>query len=91
MGLVQLLRRPPAVLGFVEAKTDTSMFVHRQGDELAFLLPYMDDVILAASSMSFLHLIISSLQTSFPMKDLGLLQHLLGITFTRSSTGMVLS
>ncbi|WVZ54515.1 hypothetical protein U9M48_005301 [Paspalum notatum var. saurae] len=78
-------------LGFVEAKTDTSLFVYRHGDELAFLLLYVDDVILTASTSSLLHRLIISLQAAFPMKDLGPLQHFLGIGVTRSPTGMVLS
>jgi hypothetical protein len=41
-------------LGFVEAKSDTSLFVFRRGFEMAFLLLYVDDTVLTTSSMAFL-------------------------------------
>jgi hypothetical protein len=78
-------------LGFIEAKTDTSLFLYRHGTASAYLLLYVDDIILTASTSALLRQIISSLQQSFPMKDLGPLQHFLGITVTRSATGMLLS
>jgi hypothetical protein len=37
-------------LGFVEAKTDTSLFVYHQGTDTAYLLLYVDDIVLTASS-----------------------------------------
>ncbi|WVZ85080.1 hypothetical protein U9M48_032038 [Paspalum notatum var. saurae] len=49
-------------LGFIEAKSDMSLFVYRQGDETAYLLLYVDDIILAASSPHLLQRIITSLQ-----------------------------
>jgi hypothetical protein len=78
-------------LGFIEAKTNTSLFIYRHGTASAYLLLYVDDIILTASTSALLRQIISSLQQSFPMKDLGPLQHFLGITVTRSATGMFLS
>ncbi|WVZ49277.1 hypothetical protein U9M48_000649 [Paspalum notatum var. saurae] len=78
-------------MGFIEAKTDTSLFIYRRGTDTAYLLLYVDDIVLTASSPGFLRQLIVSLQQSFPMKDLGPLQHFLGIAVTRSSSGMLLS
>ncbi|WVZ98012.1 hypothetical protein U9M48_043505 [Paspalum notatum var. saurae] len=78
-------------LGFIEAKIDTSLFIYRHGSDTAYLLLYVDDIVLTASSTGLLHRLLSSLQTAFPMKDLGLLHHFLGIAVTRSSTCMLLS
>ncbi|WVZ79892.1 hypothetical protein U9M48_027417 [Paspalum notatum var. saurae] len=78
-------------LGFTEAKSDTSLFIYRQGAALAFLLLYVDDVIITASTTSLLQQLTASLKSAFPMKDLGPLQHFLGVAVTRSSSGMVLS
>jgi hypothetical protein len=58
-------------LGFVEAKLDTSLFICHHGAETAYLLLYVDDIILIASSESLLRRIIASLQQEFTMKDLG--------------------
>jgi len=66
-------------LGFTEAKADTSLFIYRRGDETAYLLLYVDDIILTASSQQLLERVIS-LQQEFAMKDLGQLHHFLGVT-----------
>ncbi|WVZ86358.1 LOW QUALITY PROTEIN: hypothetical protein U9M48_033154 [Paspalum notatum var. saurae] len=65
-------------LGFTEAKSDTSLFVYRHGDETAYLLLYVDDIVFTASSQHLLQRIITSLQQEFAMKDLGVLHHFLG-------------
>jgi hypothetical protein len=66
-------------LGFLESKADTSLFVLRRGSDTVYLLLYVDDIVLTASSMGLLHRIITALQTEFSMKDLGQLHHFLGM------------
>jgi hypothetical protein len=41
-------------LGFVEAKSDTSLFIFRRGFETIYLLLYVDDIILIAFSTELL-------------------------------------
>jgi len=41
-------------LGFVEAKSDTSLFIYRQGQNTVYLLLYVDDIVLTASSSALL-------------------------------------
>jgi len=48
-------------LGFTEAKSDTSLFIYRRGAETAYLLLYVDDIVLTASSQQLLQSVISSL------------------------------
>jgi hypothetical protein len=67
-------------LGFIEAKLDTSLFIYRHGLDTVYLLLYVDDIILTASSTELLHRTISALQWEFTMKDLGPLHHFLDIT-----------
>jgi hypothetical protein len=69
--------------GFAEAKSDTSLFVFRRGSDTVYLLLYVDDIILTASSTELLRRTISALQQEFAMKDLGPLHHFLGITVER--------
>jgi hypothetical protein len=71
------------LLGFVEAKSDTFLFVFRRGSDTVYLLLYVDDIILTASSTELLRRTISALQREFAMKDLGSLHHFLGITVER--------
>ncbi|XP_021317708.1 uncharacterized protein LOC110435924 [Sorghum bicolor] len=66
--------------GFVEAKFDTSLFIYHHGAETVYLLFYVDDIVLTASSESLLRRLIASLQQEFAMKDLGALDHFLGVT-----------
>jgi hypothetical protein len=78
-------------IGFLEAKSDTSLFILRRGSDMAYLLLYVDDIILTASSEALLRSIVSSLTTEFSMKDLGHLHHFLNMVVSRNTTGMFLS
>jgi hypothetical protein len=40
-------------LGFTEAKSDTSLFIYQDGSDTAYLLLYVDDIILTASRPVF--------------------------------------
>jgi hypothetical protein len=66
-------------LWFTEAKSDTSLFIYLYEGETAYLLLYVDNIVLTASSESLLHRIIASLQKEFAMKDLGVFHHFLGV------------
>jgi hypothetical protein len=76
--------------GFTASISDTSLFVYKEGADIAYLLLYVDDIILTASSTRLLRLITESLHSEFAMTDLGDL-HFLGISVTRSSDGLFLS
>ncbi|WVZ53181.1 hypothetical protein U9M48_004160 [Paspalum notatum var. saurae] len=72
-------------LGFVASTSDTSLFIFREGTSLAYLLLYVDDIVLTASSSALLRRIMTRLSSEFAMTDLGDLHHFLGIAVTRSS------
>jgi hypothetical protein len=42
------------LIGFVEAKSDTSLFVYQRGSDTAYMLLYVDDIVLTASSPDLL-------------------------------------
>jgi hypothetical protein len=69
-------------IGFIPSKSDTSLFIFKSTKHTSYLLLYVDDIILTASSSTFLHQIISSLHSEFSMTDLGPLHHFLGINVT---------
>jgi hypothetical protein len=58
-------------LGFVEAKSDTSLFIFHKGSKTVYLLPYVDDIVLTTFSTELLQRTISALQLELSMKDLG--------------------
>jgi hypothetical protein len=77
-----------ATLELIEAKSDTSLFIFRRGSDMVYLLLYVDDIILTASSTVLLRRTISALQQEFTIKDLGPLHHFLGITVERCPDGL---
>ncbi|KAK9070021.1 hypothetical protein SSX86_010420 [Deinandra increscens subsp. villosa] len=77
--------------GFRSSVSDSSLFVYRHGGHTAYLLLYVDDIVLTASDSSFLRSIILQLSAEFAMTDLGPLHHFLGITVTRDASGLFLS
>jgi hypothetical protein len=78
-------------LGFVKAKSDMSLFIYCRGADMAFLLLYVDDIVLTASSPSFLHRIIAALRREFSMTDMGPLHHFLGVSVQRQGDSLFLS
>jgi hypothetical protein len=78
-------------LGFVGARSDTSLFIYQHGPDMAYLLLYVDDIVLTASSDQLLHQIISALTTEFYIKDMEPLHHFLGMSVTLHNGGLFLS
>jgi len=80
-----------STLGFAASVSDTSLFVYKEGGHFAYLLLYVDDIVLTASSTALLHRITERLHSEFAMTDLGDLHHFLGISVTHSTDGLFLS
>lgn len=70
---------------------DTSLFTFRRASDTSYLLLYVDNILLTASTCDMLQSIIVALRAEFEMKDLGLLHYFLGNSTTRSASGMFLS
>lgn len=66
-------------LGFRSTRSDASLFVYRQGDATAYLLPYVNDIILMAYTSDLLRQLTDRLHVEFSIKDLGPLHYFLGI------------
>lgn len=77
--------------GFKSSVCDTSLFIYRHGSDTAYLLLYVDDIVLTASSSKLLTDIITSLSREFAMSDIGELHHFLGISVIRDHTCLFLS
>ncbi|GJV33153.1 ribonuclease H-like domain-containing protein [Tanacetum coccineum] len=78
-------------VGFSHSRCDSSLFIYRQGADTSYLLLYVDDIVLTASSEILMQQIIRSLHQEFAMTDLGPLNYFLGISVTRDSSGLFLS
>lgn len=77
-------------LGFTPTKSDHSLFVLRRGSESVYLLLYVDDIVVTASSVSLLKHVISKIHAQFTLKDMGALHYFLGIQVSRSPSGFFL-
>jgi hypothetical protein len=80
-----------STLGFIAARSDPSLFVLHSGNNTAYLLLYVDDIVLTASSVALLQQLQHRLFAEFSMKDLGPLHYFLGISVTRRKDGFFLS
>lgn len=80
-----------AKICFTHSLCDHSLFIYHNGSNIAFILLYVDDIVLTASSNS-LRLSIAKLQADeFAMKDLGSLSYFFGIVVTRTPNSLFLS
>ena len=65
--------------------------MYHHNSEIAYLLLFVDGIILFAYSQTFLAHIITLHRSEFSMTDLGTLHHFLGIAVLRDSSGLFLS
>jgi histone deacetylase 1/2 len=82
----QLLR-----MGFTASRSDSSLFIYQHGVHVAYLLVYVDDIILTASSHALLRQVVDQLRQAFAIKDLGELHFFLGVQVRRDHAGFHLN
>lgn len=78
-------------IGFSQSHYDSSLFNYRFRHTFAYLLLYVDDIVLTTSSQALLQQLITSLRTEFAMTDMGHINYFLGISIQRTRTDMVLN
>ncbi|KAJ4721038.1 Retrovirus-related Pol polyprotein from transposon TNT 1-94 [Melia azedarach] len=77
--------------GFINSKSDTSLFIYTSGTCIMYLLIYVDDILLISNHTSMLRTFTTRLSNRFSLKDLGELNYFLGVETIRTSTGLFLS
>ncbi|GJZ23903.1 ribonuclease H-like domain-containing protein, partial [Tanacetum coccineum] len=94
------MHQPPGFVDFVHpdyvCHLQRSLYGIKQapqawGSNVAYLLIYVDEIVLTASSIAFLQRIITLLHSEFAMTDLSSLNYFLGISAQRSKPGLFLS
>ncbi|XP_023743004.1 uncharacterized mitochondrial protein AtMg00810-like [Lactuca sativa] len=78
-------------IGFVCNKSDSSLFIYNQGNDIAYLLLYVDDIVLTTTSSALKAHLITGLKQEFDMTDLGPLSYFWGISVTCTNNTMFLS
>lgn len=74
--------------GYKQSNSDHSLFTLHTNTDFTALLVYVDDVILAGTSMNEIDRIKFMLDSQFKIKDLGKLKYFLGIEVAHSKTGI---
>ena len=77
--------------GFTQSKSDTSLFVYRKNGDRAYLLLYVDDIIVTASTTNLRDKIIADLKSEFPMTDAGQINSFLGVSAVFNDKGLFLN
>ncbi|KAG8501432.1 hypothetical protein CXB51_003747 [Gossypium anomalum] len=76
---------------FETSKTDNSLFIQKSGNQLLYVLVYVDDIIVTGSDSDAINQFVKSLNHQFSLKDLGRLNYFLGIDVTYIPNGLVLN
>jgi hypothetical protein len=66
-------------IGFTAAGAGSSLFIYQRGVDIAYVLVYVDDIILTTSSITLLQHVVNQLCSAFAIKDLGALRFFLGV------------
>ena len=69
--------------GFIQTFGEACIYKKVSGSSIAFLILYVDDILLIGNDIEFLHSIKGYLNKSFSMKDLGEAAYILGIKIYR--------
>uniref|UniRef100_A0A2N9EUK7 Integrase catalytic domain-containing protein n=1 Tax=Fagus sylvatica TaxID=28930 RepID=A0A2N9EUK7_FAGSY len=73
-------------LGFIASTADSSLFIYTNNTVIAYLLLYVDDIVMTSNTPAYLDHLITQLSTVFDLKDLGSLHYFLGLQVTRDSS-----
>jgi hypothetical protein len=77
--------------GYRQSTSDYSVFTLQAGTDFTALLIYVDDIILAGTSLEEFQRIKSILDSNFKIKDLGILKYFLGLEVAHSKAGITVS
>jgi hypothetical protein len=78
-------------MGFERTKSDYCVYVLRRGKELAILLVWVDDIILATNSPTLKEEVKAHLKKELEINDLGKLNYFLGMEISETKDGLVLN
>eukprot|EP00253_Pinus_taeda_P020762 PITA_20762 len=76
---------------FQRSPSDANLYIKHTGDDILFVVVYVDDLIITGSSTHLIHGIKQDLCRTFDMTDLGLLHYCLGVEVWQTENHIFLS
>eukprot|EP00253_Pinus_taeda_P030272 PITA_30272 len=77
--------------GFRQSPSDANLYIKHTGDDILFVVVYVDDLIITGSSAPLIHGIKQDLCSTFDMTNLGLLHYCLGVEVWQTENNIFLS
>ena len=74
--------------GFSQSAVDACLYFQRDESNIAFIIIWVDDIVVAANSIKLMDNIKNMLKKEFKMKDLGPISWFLGIQFRQTNSGI---
>lgn len=72
-------------LGYIPTKSDSSLYIQCKQKKIAYILVYVDDIIITGNDSQVMDQTIKYLDQVFSIKDLGNLHHFIGIEVIQTS------
>ena len=76
--------------GFVQSKTDYSVFTKIKGGSMIIIFVYVDDIFIANNDVDAVNVFKQFLDSKFKLKDLGTLKYFLVLEVARTTNGISL-
>ena len=76
--------------GFVQSKSNYSIFTRIKGSSIIIILVYVDDILIASNDVDAMNSFKQFLDSKFKLKDLGTLKYFLGLKVARTKKGISL-
>lgn len=76
--------------GFVQSKSDYSIFIRIQGGSIIIILVFVNDILIASNDVDAMNSFKQFLDNRFKHKDLGTLKYFLGLEVARTANGLSL-
>jgi len=78
-------------LGYIQSKSDYSLFLNKTSTHITALAVYVDDILITGSDPTEIQHVKQHLDTAFGIKDLGKLHYFLGLEVSHTAHGFFLS
>ena len=73
---------------FIQSQVDACVYIREDDDNKILIVMWVDDIVIAASSIKLMNEAKELLKENFKMKDLGPISWFLGIQFKQNSDGI---